>query len=502
MKIFSKSSTMLLFLLLSILASVQTASAQIITMPQIFGNGMVLQQKSQVPIWGWAKPGAKVKVVGSWGKAGEALSGKDGKWKTTLETPKAKAGKAPIYTFTVTGPENSITFSDVLVGEVWVCGGQSNMEFSMSRNVKKLGLVDYKTDISKADFKNIRLFNVKKDSSIVLRYDCKGSWEKTTPERIASFSAVGYYFGKTLYEHLDIPIGLIQDAFSGSGIQCWIKKEVLESDTDLKTGFLEKEENTTTKKPSLFYNAMISPVIPFAIKGVLWYQGETNVGKNDLYAKANISMIKDWRKDWGSDFSFYAVQMTPRYYVEKQKNDVSFALGYFREAQDKIMQLPKTGIVVTTDLMLNAEERSETHPDNKKDIGFRLAFWALAKDYGKIIQYRGPVYSSLEIKDNKAILSFEKKSLGSGLITKDGANAKCFKIAGEDAKFYPAEAFIKGDKIVVYSPRVEKPVAVRYAFTNGALSNLQNKEGLAAYPFRTDTFKVGSAVDLADNDIK
>lgn len=500
-KLFKKISLVSISILLIAFAFVKNISAQILTMPHVFGNNMVLQQDTKAPVWGWAKPGAKVKVVSSWGKSNEAISGTDGKWKTTLETPKAKPGKAPLYTITVTGPENAVSFSDVLVGEVWVCSGQSNMEFSMRPSAGKLGAVDYETEISKADFKNIRLFNVKKDSAEVQKIDCEGAWEPTTPERVASFSAVGYYFGKTLYQKLNVPIGLIQDAFSGSGIQCWIKRDIMEGSTEFKVEFLDIPAKTINQKPSVFYNAMISPIIPFAIKGVIWYQGESNVGKNDLYAKASISLIKDWRKDWGTDFSFYAVQMTPRFYSDKQKNDISFNRGYFREAQGEIMQLPKTGIVVTSDLMLNAEERSDTHPRNKKDIGFRLAFLALAKDYDKNIQYLGPIYESLEIKGNTAILNFEKKSLGSGLVTKNGAPVKCFKIAGEDAKFYPAEAFIKGDNIVVSSPRVVKPVAVRYAFTDGALSNLQNKEGLAAYPFRTDKFQVGKAVDI-DDDVK
>ena len=485
--------------LIVVLMFFTNVNGQSLKMPHIFGSGMVLQQDTQVPIWGWAKPGSKIEVTASWGKKAETLCDNSGKWKTAINTPKAIAGKAPTYTLAVKDAENSINFENILIGEVWVCSGQSNMEFSMKPSAGKLGTVDYETEIANANFKNIRLFNVKKDSADVPKFDCKGIWEPTTPGRVASFSAVGYYFGKTLYQKLNIPIGLIQDAFSGSGIQCWLKKDLIDSNSNLKEGFSNDPIKNIAHKPSVFYNAMISPIIPFAIKGVLWYQGETNVGKSDLYAESNILMIEDWRKDWGRDFSFYAVQMTPRFYKDKEKNDISFNRGYFREAQSKIMQLPKTGIVVTSDLMLNADERSDTHPRNKKDIGLRLAFWALAKDYGQQIQYLGPVYSSFTTKGNEAIVSFEKASIGSGLMTKDGAAVKCFKIAGEDGKFYSAVAVIKGDKVIVSSPKVDRPVSVRYAFTDGALSNLQNKEGLAAYPFRTDKLKVPKAVDMEDD---
>jgi len=476
--------------------------AQSVTMPNVFGDNMVLQQNTQVTIWGWGKPGTEILLEPSWGKSVETLCNAYGKWTVKIKTPKAKSGETPTYTLIIKGPENTVKFKNILVGEVWLCSGQSNMEFSLKTKGKRLGIVDYKEEVAKANFKNIRLFNVKKDMEQTPKVNCQGSWVSCTPKSVAEFSAVAYYFGRELFKNVNVPIGLIQDAYSGSGIQSWIKQDVLASDLELKKEYLDTVITCLYKRPSVLYNAMINPVIPFAIKGVIWYQGESNVGNSDLYAKANIDLIKDWRKDWGIDFSFYAVQMTPRFYRDKQNNDTNFLRGYFREAQGAIMKLPKTGIVVTSDLMLNADERSNSHPRNKKDVGIRLALLALAKDYNKNIQFLGPVYKSLKIHKNKVIISFKKKSLGSGLTTKDNSYIKSFKIAGEDARFYPAKAVIDGDKIVVSSPNVISPKAVRYAFTDGAMTNLQNKEGLAAYPFRTDNFRPTKAVDMPDDEVK
>jgi len=475
-----------------------------ITMPNIFGNNMVLQQNTQVPIWGWGKSGDKIEIIASWGKTKKTTVGIDGKWKAKIETPKANAGQAPIYTLSVKGQVNSISFDNILIGEVWVCAGQSNMEISLKALEKRFDSVDYINDLKAANYPNIRLFNVKKDSAQIPQVNCSGSWTSCSTATVANFSAVAYYFGRQLYtnKNVNVPIGLIQDAFSGSAIQCWLKRDVLEADSVLKKKYVDPVVSSTTKKPYLFYNAMIAPIIPFAIKGVIWYQGESNVGDNEIYTKANLAMIKDWRKDWGTDFSFYAVQMTPRFYKDKQANDTKFGRGIFRDCQSAIMTIPKTGIIVTSDLMQNADERSDSHPRNKKDVGIRLALWALAKDYEQKVQYLGPVYKSHQIIGDKIIISYKKESLVGGLTTKDSSYLRCFKIAGEDAKFYPAKAIIEGQTVVVSSPNVSKPVAVRYAYTDGAMTNLQNMEGLAAYPFRTDNINSAVAVDVSEEEVK
>lgn len=483
------------------ISGVQTAS---ITMPNIFGSNMVLQQNTEVPIWGWGETGSTIEIMPSWGKVVKTIVGVDGTWKAKINTPKAKPGQAPIYCISVKGPDKSIDFNNILIGEVWVSTGQSNMEISLKALEKRFEPAEYNNELHAANYPNIRLFNVKKDSALTPQVNCKGAWTSCSPNSVANFSAVAYYFGRQLYnnKNVNVPIGLIQDAFSGSAIQCWLKRDVLEADSVLKKKYIDPVVTSTNQKPYLYYNAMIAPIIPFAIKGVIWYQGESNVGNNEIYSRANISMIKDWRTDWGTDFSFYAVQMTPRFYKEKQVNDTKFVRGIFRDCQSAIMAIPKTGIIVTSDLMQNADERSDSHPRNKVDVGIRLALWALAKDYEQKVQYLGPMYKSHQIIGDKIIISYKKESLGGGLTTKDSNYVKCFKIAGEDAKFYPAKAIIEGQTVVVTSPNVSKPVAVRYAYTDGAMTNLQNKEGLAVYPFRTDTFNSAIAVDMNDEEVK
>lgn len=491
--------SILLITFLAILLSF--ANSQTISMPNIIGSYMVLQQNTQVPLWGWATSGTKVDITPSWGTTKTIYVGTDGKWKTSIQTPVAVAGQAPQYSILVKGPSNTLTFSNILVGEVWLCSGQSNMSFPMNyKDASMLGVVDYQTEIAAANFPNIRLFTVPTSNSATPQTNCNGSWTSCTPTSISNFSAVAYYFGRELFTNkaLNVPVGIIHDSYSGSSIQAWMKQSVLTNDAELKAKYIDGTFTATETKPYLVYNAMIAPIIPFAIKGVIWYQGESNALDGSTYTKANIAMLNDWRADWGIDFSFYAVQLTPRFWSTAQVKDLGYSRAMFREAQTNIQTAPKTGIVVTSDLMLNAAELTYAHTRMKKEVGQRLVYWALAKDYGQTVQYLGPNYQSLTIEGNKVRINFTIESLGSGLITKDGLNPKCFKIAGSDMKFYPALAIIDGNTIVVSSAYVSSPVAVRYAFTEGAITNLQNKEGVAAFPFRTDTWTTVTYMDLPE----
>lgn len=482
-------------------------NAQTITVPYIFASNMVLQQNTKVPVWGWAVAGTTVEVSGSWGEKATATTGSDGKWKALLQTPVALPGEAPAYILTIKGPVNTFTFSNVLVGEVWLCSGQSNMAFPMNyKDASMLGVVDYAAEIAAADFPNIRLYTIPTAGATTPQTDCIGSWSKCSPASIKNFSAVAYYFGRELYNNkaLNVPIALINDSYSGSAIQSWMKNSVLQADNDFKTKYINGTFTTTESKPSLLYNAMIAPIIPYAIKGVIWYQGESNATDGAVYTKANIAMINDWRADWGTDFSFYAVQLTPRFWSATQTKDLGYNRALFREAQTNILTLPKTGIVPTGDLMLSAAELPNSHPRMKKEVGVRLAWWALAKDYGQKIQYLGPTYQSYSIESNKIRIQFSPESVGSGLTTKDGERLKCFKIAGVDKIFYPATAVIDGNTVVVSSTKVNAPVAVRHAFTEGAMTNFQNNEGIAAFPFRTDiwtSFTYADAPEDNDNTI-
>jgi len=482
----------ILVLFLLLICVVSKGNGQSITMPNIIGNNMVLQQNTQVPVWGWAAAGTSVTVTTSWGQTQTAISSATGKWMTRIQTPIAISGQAPTYTLTITGPVNTIAFTNILIGEVWLCSGQSNMWFPMNSNgTSMLGVVNYATEIAAANFPNIRLYTIPLADAATPATNCGGSWSSCTPTTVSSFSAAAYYFGREIFNNkaVNVPIGLINGSYWGSSIQTWIKDSVLQADADLKKKYIDKDYAVAPNnvKPSLVYNAMIAPIIPFAIKGAIWYQGETNVSDGALYTKANLALVKDWRSSWGRDLSFYAVQLTS-YLNTGVTKDLDVHRAFFHEAQSNIMSDPKMGIVVNSDLLLNEAERYQIHPRNKKDIGIRLALWALAKDYNQPVQYLGPIYQSFRVDGNKVRITYKPESIGGGLKTKDGKNVTSFRIAGADKLFYPALAVIDGNTVVVTSTYVSLPVAVRYAFSDGAITNLMNVEGVAAFPFRTDSW--------------
>ena len=492
------------FLILFVAVISQSSICQIVTLPNIIGSNMVLQQNTQVPLWGWAKAGTTVEINAGWSKTIKTKTNASGKWMAKIRTPKAKPGQAPAYTLTISGPENQIKFTNILIGEVWLCSGQSNMWFPMGYfDAGSPGVVNSATEIAEANYPNIRLFTVPLKDSTVPVYNCGGAWTACNPTTVSMFSAVAYYFGRELFNNkaLNVPIGLINNSYGGTSVQAWMSDSLLRSDNSFKLKYIDADYSSSKVfiKPSLVYNAMLVPIMPYALKGVIWYQGESNVGNDEIYTRANMAMINDWRASWGIDFSFYAVQMTPRFKSLTQK-DLTVDRGFFREFQTNIMSSPKTGIVVTSDLLLNYEERIKSHPHNKKDVGKRLALWALAKDYAQPVQYLGPMYQSYSIEGDKVRISFKPESLGSGLTTKDGGvQVTNFRIAGSDKKcFYPAQAMIEGNTIVVSSPFVSSPASVRYAFTDGAITNLINKEGLPAYQFRTDTWNQWPTIPYID----
>ena len=496
-KIFTRTRrlTVLLFL---IMLFAQNNVGQTITMPYIISNNMVLQQNTLVSIWGWAASGTIVDINASWGVSAKDTAGIDNKWLVKIKTPVAVAGEAPTYTITITGPANTITYSNILVGEVWLCGGQSNMSFSMGPcGESATGVYNSAAEIAQATYPNIRLFRVPNANALTPQTNTTGgSWSACSPSSVTNFSAVAYYFGRQLHTNLNIPVGLVEDCYSGSAIQAWIKQDVLAADATLNQKYIitppkAADVNRVEMYPYKLYNAMMSPAINFTIKGVIWYQGESNASDGSTYTLANIAMLRDWRKDNGNNFSFYAVHMSPR-------ATGSFYRAIFREAQGNIVSEPKTGIVAISDLLINNTELSNAHPTNKKDVGIRLGLMALAKDYGQNIIYQGPVYQSHTISGNKATISFKPETLGSGLNTKDGSYVKCFKIAGSDQKFYPAMAVIKGNTVEVWSPSVNTPVAIRYAMADSAMTNLQNIEGLPVFLFRTDNWSSPTYIAGAD----
>lgn len=444
-----------------------------VVLPKILGNGMVLQRNQPVPIWGTAAKGEKVTVRFA-GQTKTVMPDTGGRWKVMLNPMPASAKGRDL----VISGINKIVLTDVLVGEVWLCSGQSNMQYEMRKN-SKVRKPDTSTvnspvdEIERAHNPAIRIFLV--DRKRQPKPDSTHSgWSIAQDSALRNFSAAGYFFAKKVYAELKVPIGVISSAVSGSRIEPWINETAFNSEPYFKTIKVDGD-------PGKFYHPMIETLAPFAIKGFLWYQGESNVGETMSYIYKMQVLINSWRKIWGNDkLPFYYVQLAP-YTNSVDKKFTTETLPEFREAQVQVMQIPRTGMIVTTDLNDNVKN---IHPPFKWEIGRRLALVALAKTYGLKNEYSGPVYTGMTVERDQVILKFDH--VGKGLISSDGKPLTHFLIAGDDKKFVPANVMIKDDALVISSPEVKKPVAVRFAWDEAAQPNFYNKDGLPAMPFRTD----------------
>jgi len=440
-----------------------------VKLPKILGDNMVLQQQTEVRIWGWADPEEEVTVQFQDQKASTKADAQ-GRWLVKLRTPEAGGP----YELAVAGKNNRLTLRNVLVGEVWVGSGQSNMQWPVSRSDNA------QEEIAAAKYPKIRLFSVAHKISDKPLDDCEGAWVECSPETVGGFSAVAYFFGRHLHKELGVPVGLINSSWGGTICEAWTSREALQADEDFKP-ILDRGKQFNPKnpnQPSVLFNAMIHPILPFVIRGALWYQGESNVGRAAQYKKLFPTMIQDWRKAWQvGDFPFYYVQLAPFRYGKAQPE----CLAELWEAQLQTLRLPNTGMAVITDI----GNIKDIHPTNKQEVGRRLALWALAKIHGKQVVYSGPLYDGYTVEGNKIRIKFQHAD--DGLVCK-GDRLTHFTIAGEDKKFVPAEAVIDGSTVVVSSPQVDKPVAVRFGWEDTAEPNLFNKAGLPASPFRTDTF--------------
>jgi sialate O-acetylesterase len=441
----------------------------------LFGNNMVLQQQQTVPVWGWAKPGQSVTV--KFGKQKKmATADQDGRWEVRL-TP-LKAGGP--FNMTISA-KKIIKLKNILVGEVWVCSGQSNME----RSVKSSA--DANKEIAAAKYPRIRLFRIPRTPEKKPQLDCKATWVECSPATVGSFSAIGYYFGRKLHKEVKVPVGLIQSAYGNTTAEAWTSRAGLKQEPDLK--YLAKRfdymapykpQAELFKLATTLYNGMIAPLIPYGIRGVIWNQGSSNDYRAYQYRKLFQVLIKDWRNRWKQgDFPFLFLQLANYGKVISQPGSSTWA--ELREAQTMALGLPNTGMAVSIDI----GDPQDIHPTNKQDFGLRLALLALATTYGqKKLIYSGPLYDSCVVKGNKIQLNF--KHVGKGLEAK-GGGLKQFSIASSDKKFVWADAHIKGNTVLVSSPKVTKPVAVRYAWANNPEGcNLYNSAGLPASPFRTD----------------
>lgn len=454
-----------LFSILLLILS-QAAQAQL-RVANIFGDHMVLQQKSEIEMWGWAGPTGEVTVKGSWdGHEVKAKVPNTAMWRVNLNTP---AAGGP-YTITLKSGQEELVLSDVLIGEVWLCSGQSNMEWGLA------GAMDGKEEVPHAQHANIRLFQVARSSAELPQIRVEGSWKECTPESAAGFSAVGYYFGKRLQENLNVPIGLMNVSWGGTPAETWTPAQAIESDPVLKAAADKLTEVPWGPvKPGLIYNSMMNPVIPYGIAGVIWYQGEANVDIAGTYERTMAQMIKSWRAAFKKDFPFYYVQIAPFTYGDGYKGTL------LREQQVKMQEIPKTGMVVISD---HVEDVTDIHPKFKKPVGDRLANYALGDHYGKSgFTYKPPVYSSMKVEKRSIRIAFD--NVPNGLESRGGAPTE-FLIAGEDRKFYPAKAKIEGKEVVVSAKEVKAPVAVRFGWPNESVPNLFSKEGLPVSCFRTD----------------
>ena len=475
----------LLFLFLQSKINAQNSPTQLSLSP-IFSNHMVFQQNNINPIWGKATPGTNIVVKATWGESSKVKTDKSGNWMLKLKTP-SYGGP---YSINIKSGDNQIELNDVLIGEVWLASGQSNMEWKMSHCAGCIDNQDY--EIANANYPEIRMFNVPMDLYGIKIND--QNWKVANPQNVTDFSATAYFFARELHQKMEIPIGIINTSWGGTRVEAWTSPKKLnelgptnhinhqekyrfddkirynDSIVNGKEKFLKPHNLNDPNEYSILYHSMLKPIIPFGIKGVIWYQGEANVGNYYDYSVLLDGMISDWRSQWNDDFSFYFAQIAPFIY-SKKKNSQGL-----RDAQRKVLNItPKTGMAI----LLDIGEENDIHPRNKQDVGKRLALLALKRDYGFNIIDSGPLYSKHEIKNGYIEVEFDH--IGSGLIAR--GELAGFEIAGSDGVYFPANAEIKNDKVHVHSERVEKPKNVRYGWKNYFEATLFNLEGLPGSSF-------------------
>lgn len=442
-----------------------------VSLPAILGSNMVLQQQTDVTIRGWANPTENITVTASWDNQPVRVTCPDNAaWKVTLRTPK---GSLMSYVITISG-DNTVVLSNILIGEVWLCSGQSNMEMTAGGGVK-----DARAELPTANNPSIRFFKMTKISAETPQNDVRGNWTVCDSVSLKNFSAVGYFFGKKLQNTLNLPIGLIDASWGGSYMDCWVPEAItaLYPDTRQSAQTMPKVP-WNPNKPGVIYNGMIAPITAFPIAGVIWYQGESNRHLASAYHHLTHLLVDSWRGLWQKDLPFYSVQIAPYTYNDKQ-----FQTAAVREAQAKAMNIPKFGMVVTTDLVDNLKD---IHPQYKKQVGHRLAGWALAETYGQVGGfYKSPQYRTMQVEGNRIRLTFDHAP--NGLMAKGGELTE-FYVAGADKVFTKAQAHSKGNTVEVWADNVKAPVAVRFAFRDAPEPNLFSQEGLPVIPFRTDNW--------------
>ena len=446
-----------------------------VKLPAIFGDNMVLQQQTDAAIWGTAKANKTVKVSTSWNKKSYSTkTDSNGNWKLKVKTPEAGGP------FSITISDGTtLKLNNVLIGEVWVCSGQSNMQMIMNgyQNQPVLGSNEA---IATSTNKSIRLITIKREKSLERSDNFSGEWQECNPGNVGNFSATAYFFGKMIQNALNVPVGLICSSWGGTRIEPWISENGFEEFDWVNLPDKNMKDDFNQQTPTVLFNAMISPMVGFAIKGGLWYQGESNRNEPKEYEKLMPGLIKNWRAEWGiGDFPFYYCQIAPYNYGRGLNS------AFLREAQFKASTaIENIGMAC----LMDVGEKSCIHPADKKAAGERLAFLALAKTYDMAgFEFSGPTLKEMTVEGSVVKLTFNHAKYGLNTFGKELVN---FKVAGENKRFHPAKAFITHKGITLFSPSVEEPVAVRYAFDDWVVGELFNNEGLPASSFRTDDWEM------------
>ncbi|OHB55898.1 MAG: hypothetical protein A2Y12_04845 [Planctomycetes bacterium GWF2_42_9] len=464
-----------------ILVCSQVSIAKIV-LPKIFGDNMVLQQNSSVCIWGWAGKGEIITINASWAgcASSKAIVDANGKWQTRVKTPVAGGP----YRLDVACGQDMVHFKNVMAGEVWLCSGQSNMRMPLEGWLSQNQPIrNSARAIAQANYPDMRLFGMNSYTAEQPVWDCNGQWQVCMPATVKDFSAVAYFFGRDLQKKLNVPVGLILAAWGATPAEAWTSRETLQNDPDLKAILARAYQSDVPpqRRPCYIYNGMINPIARYGIRGATWYQGESNVERAYEYRRLFQGLIKNWRGVWEEkDFPFLFVQLANYGPVLSTPGESDWA--ELREAQNVALSGPNTGMAVTIDI----GDSNSIHPENKQDVGKRLALWALAKTYDRNIEYSGPMYKSMSVRGNKIILYFDH--VYGGLVAGNSDKLHGFAIAGADKEFTWADATIQGETVIVYSAEVPEPVAVRYAWAKNPICNLRNKSGLPASPFRTDNW--------------
>jgi sialate O-acetylesterase len=468
-----KSKSIIIITLFTVAFSVNLQAEVIL--PAIFGDHMILQQQTQAAIWGKASPGSNVEVGTSWdGLNYSTRSDAEGKWKVKVNTP-AAGGPFEIQISDGT----ILTLSDVYIGEVWIVSGQSNMQMPMKGYFNE-PVIGYNEAVATSRNEYIRFFTVSREKSLEPMDDLTGLWLECKPENVSEFSATAYFFGRMIQKVLGVPVGIINSSWGGTRIEPWISEMGIKEFDWVNLPDKNQTGDYSHQSPTVLFNAMISPLTDFAVRGALWYQGESNRNEPAQYAQLMPGLIKNWRTEWGiEEMPFYYVQIAPFDYGSTGLNS-----AYLREAQLKASSvLPKTGMAS----LMDAGEKDCIHPADKKAAGDRLAYLALSDTYGiKGFKYSGPVLKDMIVEGNMVNLTFNFAENG---LTTYGKELHNFKIAGENKRFYDASAFITRNGITLFAPQVPNPVAVRYAFEDFVIGELYNTEGLPASSFRTDEWE-------------